>query len=102
MKQAVTQICIFASIAIAVMVASNRRSGRGVPDQPELQPAPPRLIVPAGTYLTLKVLSGIFESSKPGDTMQAVSAEPVYAGMQLAIPENTRVGVHVDSIQKRD
>lgn len=103
MKQVVTLICVFAWIAIAVVVVSDMRSGHRGPDQPGLQPlTPERLIVPAGTYLTLKIMSGIFESSKPGDTMQAVSAEPVYAGMHLAIPQNTRVGVHVDSIKKRD
>ncbi|HEY2380771.1 MAG TPA: hypothetical protein VGK48_06260 [Terriglobia bacterium] len=102
MKQAVTLICIFASITIAAMLVSHRRSGGGTAHLDGQPAAPTRLIVPAGTYLTLKVVEGIFESSKPGDTMQAMSADPVYAGRQLAIPENTRVGVHIDSLQRRN
>lgn len=98
MKRAITLIWIFA-IVIAAILISKIRSGPRAPVSPEPPPAA-RLIVPAGTYLNLKIVAGIFESSKPGETMQALSAEPVFSGTQLAIPESTRVSVHIDGIAR--
>lgn len=97
MKQSVMLICILMPIAIAAILISTVRTDYRGPAPRTARP-PARVIVPAGTYLSLRVVAGIFESSKPGETMQALSAEPVFAGSQLAIPENTRVAVHVDSV----
>lgn len=101
MKRAITLIWIFAPIAIAAILIAGIRSRAHAPDSPE-PPSQARVIVPAGTYLSLKIVAGVFESSKAGDTMQALSAEPVFAGGQLAIPENTRVGVHIDGIARHN
>src|SRR5579871_5678602 len=101
MNRAITLFWIFAPIAIATILISGIRSRAHTPDSPEPLPQA-RVIVPAGTYLSLKIVAGIFESSKAGDTLQALSAEPVFVGSQLAVPENTRVGVHIDGIARHN
>jgi hypothetical protein len=60
-----------------------------------------RLIVPAGSHLTLKIAESVLRDGEAGETFEALTTQPILAGKQLAIPASTRAALHIDRLQKR-
>lgn len=60
-----------------------------------------RLIVPAGSHLTLKIAESVLRDGEEGETFEALTTSPILAGKQLAIPASTRAALHIDRLQKR-
>lgn len=59
------------------------------------------IVVPAGTRIALTLTNQVRgKSSKPGDTVRAVTAFPVTAGTQLAMPVGTYLEGVIDKIKK--
>ena len=59
------------------------------------------VIVPAGSYLNLKIVGSVLQNGKVGETFETLITERVLAGGQLAIPENTRAALQIENVQKR-
>ena len=63
------------------------------------KPARVRLLVPAGTNLTMALSSGITtKTAKPGDTFGAMVVSDVMVGNRVAIPEGSRVHGSVTNV----
>jgi len=65
-------------------------------------PSLQRVVVPAGSYLNLKIVGSVLQNGSVGETFEALIAERVLAGGQLAIPENTRATLQIENVQKRN
>jgi hypothetical protein len=100
------RLFVFASIAVAAMIAAISiwisRAAHAHITRPAAPPAASSLIVPAGTAVRVRLVEGISEGSKAGETLQGLTADPVFAGTELAIPTDTRVHVRVIRIRDRD
>jgi len=61
----------------------------------------PTITIPAGTRISLKLVSQITTKSRPGDAVRAVTSFPVAAGTQTAIPVGTYVEGVIKKLNKR-
>lgn len=59
------------------------------------------ITIPADTRISLKLVSQITTKSRPGDTVRAITAFPVSAGTQTAIPVGTYVEGIIQKLNKR-
>src|SRR5215467_14131881 len=91
--------------AVAVVTAISIypiRSDRNRPPYLQALPSLQRVVVPAGSYLNLKIVGSVLQNARVGETFEALIAERVLAGGQLAIPENTRATLQIVNVQKRN
>ncbi len=99
------RLLIFASISLAALIAAREiwisRAAPAYVARPAATPASSSIIVPAGTAVRIRLVEGISEGSKPGEMLQGLTANPVRAGTELAIPPDTRVRVRMTGIQDR-
>jgi hypothetical protein len=58
------------------------------PPQPEPPPSPPPIVIPAGTLITVNLLTEVGSKiSHDGDRFEASLAEPIVAGEKVVIPK---------------
>ena len=93
----ISALAIVTAISIHPIRSDRNRS-------PYLQALPSlqRVVVPAGSYLNLKIVGSVLQNGSVGETFEALIAERVLAGGQLAIPENTRATLQIENVQKRN
>ena len=100
------RLLILTGIAVAAMVAARwlwmSRAAQAHITRPASAPASSNVIVPGGTAVRVRLVEAISEGSKAGEILQALTADPVFAGTELAIPADTRVRVKAIRIQDRD
>lgn len=79
--------------------AAKKPAAKPVSTAATAKPAPVRLLVPAGTNLTMALSSGITtKTAKPGDTFGAMVVSDVMVGNRVAIPEGSRVHGSVTNV----
>src|SRR5215813_208533 len=93
---------IFAVAIITVISIHSIRSDRDRSVYLQALPSLQRVVVPAGSYLNLKIVGSVLQNGKVGETFEALIAERVLAGGQLAIPENTLATLQIENVQKRN
>jgi len=59
-----------------------------------------RIIIPAGSLLTIKIAENVLRDARAEETFEALTTEPVVAEKQLAVPVNTRATLHIDRAEK--
>jgi uncharacterized protein YcfJ len=101
MKRTLILVSIFAVLIIVGLSLWTRRSNAVSPAGAPAGPAVNRIIVPPGTGIRVRLVEGISEGSKPGDTLQALVADSVFVNYQLVIPADTRALVSTAGIRDR-
>jgi hypothetical protein len=99
MRQALLLLGV-AAVAIALTAIWANRAARERVTNAQVPSAPPKVVVPAGTAISIKLVQGISEGSKPGEQLQALTTDPIVLGSELAIPADTRVTVTI--VRMRD
>ena len=93
---------IFALAIITVILIHSIRSDRDRSPYLQALPSLQRIVVPSGSYLNLKIVGSVLQNAEMGETFEALIAERVLVGGQLAIPENTRATLQIENVQKRN
>jgi hypothetical protein len=93
---------IFALAIITVILIHSIRSDRDRSPYLQALPSLQRIVVPSGSYLNLKIVGSVLQNAEMGETFEALIAERVLVGGQLAIPENTRAALQIENVQKRN
>ncbi len=98
------------AFVIAAFIVAPNCWAQGLPSSPQPvsqpsaqspNPANQNITIPAGTQVSLKLVSPITTKSRPGDAVRAVSAFPVTVGTQVAIPVGTYVEGVIQKVNKR-
>jgi hypothetical protein len=101
MRRFLILLCIFGpSIVIAVSISAVR-STRALADRAASENRTGIVIVPAGTFVRLRLVGNISNAIQAGGTRQAITSTPTTIGMQTLIPTETRALVRILSIEKR-
>ncbi|MGA2606930.1 MAG: hypothetical protein ABSH01_05660 [Terriglobia bacterium] len=96
-------------LAIAILLSALACAAQTAPPQPDSQggaqarstPAESRIVVPAGTTVSLMLTSPILaKTAKAGDSVYAQAVFPVAVNNQMAIPPGTYVQGQIDTLTR--
>ena len=99
MKRALILLAIFGPSIIITIAVWAVRSTRAAGDREQPKPLS-QIVVPAGMHVEIRLVSELTEATHAGDSLEALTAEPVLVDTQVAIPADTRAVVRILSLRK--
>ena len=97
MKRAIVLLGIAAVVAVSAAMWTSRAARNRAAEAPVPSATSP-LVLPPGTLVQIKLVGGISEGSRAGETLQGLTTEPILVGTELAIPADTRVVAAITAI----
>ena len=92
-------LAIFGPSIVIIFAIWAARSTRAAGDGKQPKPSS-QIVVPAGAHVEIRLAAALTESSKAGDSLEALAAEPVLVDTDIAIPADARAVVRIVSLQK--
>lgn len=98
-QEAAARQAAAAKAAAAKAASASKPASKPASTASTAKPAPVKLLVPAGTNLTMALASGIStKTAKPGDSFGAMVVSDVMVGNRVAIPAGSHVSGSVTSV----